>query len=83
MLTVSTYGHRAAGNILSQALNTIASDPRVDMNIKKFIIHNIFVDDGVISSQYKDKLKEMSQNLPTAFANYSYKIKHVLLNLLC
>merc|ERR1711954_536294 len=79
-LQVSTYGDRPAGNILAQALHTIANDPRVSELVKNFIANHFFVDDGLISSASKEKLLELADNLPTAFANYSFQVKHIILS---
>ena len=45
VLQVSTYGDRPAGNILAQALHTIANDDRVSELVRNFILRCFFVDE--------------------------------------
>ena len=80
MLLVSTYGDKPAGNILAQALHIIATDDTVSELVRNFILKSFFVDAGIVSSSSKAKLLELAENLPHAFDNYSFKIKHVILS---
>ena len=80
MLLVSTYGDKPAGNILAQALHIIAKDDTVSELVRNFILKSFFVDAGIVSSSSKAKLLELAENLPHAFDNYSFKIKHVILS---
>ena len=48
--------------------------------MQNFILKNFFVDDGIVSSQSKAKLMELAENLPRAFDNYSFKVRHMILS---
>ena len=78
MLVVSTYGDKTAGNILAQCLNIIANDESTSYDVKKFIGNNFYVDDGLLSSDYIEKLEAISRDLPETFRRYGFTIKHVL-----
>ena len=80
MLVRATYGDRAAGNYLAQSRDIVANDFRVTNFVKDFILNRIFVDDGLTSSQSKQKLRDAAAELPRAFSNYSFEIKHVILS---
>ena len=80
MLVRSTYGDKAAGNYLAQARDVIANDHRVSQFVRDFILRKIFVDDGLTSSQSRQKLLSLAEELPRAFGNYNLIVKHVILS---
>ena len=80
MLVRSTYGDKAAGNFLAQSRNIVAEDHRVSAFARDFIKNFFFVDDGLGSSKSKQKLLKLADELPKAFQNYGFTVKHVILN---
>ena len=80
MLIRATYGDRAAGNYLAQGRNIVADDPRVSDFARKFIKEKFFVDDGLTSSQHKEKLLMLAEELPKVFGFYGFQVKHVILS---
>ena len=80
MLVRATYGDKAAGNFLAQERNIIADDRRVSAFAQDFIKRMFFVDDGLTSSQSKQKLLMLAEELPKVFGFYGFQVKHVILS---
>ena len=80
MLVRATYGDKAAGNFLAQGRNIVADDHRVSAFARDFIKRKFFVDDGLTSSQHKQKLLTLAEELPKVFGFYGFQVKHVILS---
>ena len=80
MFVVSTFGDKPSGNILGQELNIIGNDKKVSDDTRAFINNCFYVDDGITSSTTTARLLGIKKELPEAFARYSFKVKHILLN---
>ena len=72
------FGDRPAANILSEALHVISNDASVSDDCRNFIQCSYYVDDGGQSSNSKEKIDAIANELPGIFSKYNFGVKHVL-----
>ena len=82
MVVRCNFGDRCAGRVLDLCNIRISDDPEIAKPTSDFLRDATYVDDGATSSQDRETIELISDQLGPIYAKYSFKLKHCLKNYL-